>query len=177
MGNRTKLTDIRIDPNDLDSILNMSITSLKAGRPPKFPDTPEGLEDFKALSIEYLEFVQKNNENPANENKLIPDVESWAVFLGTTRMTINVYERERSSEWNEFIVFFKGILTSIKKQLAFRQKIPCVLAMFDLCNNSGYLNTNNFTRADVEFEPKQRRLTADELPSLLAKIGDKNIVP
>lgn len=162
---RPKLSEIQIEPDDLDAVLEMSITSIKAGRSAKFPNTAEGLEDFKQASIGYLEYVRKVNENPANENKIIPDVECWAVYLGTTRQTINTYERTRDENWYEFISVFKGALTACKKQLAFRQKIPTVLAVFDLTNNSGYVNSSEFKLQQEDAE-RPRALSAKDLPTI-----------
>lgn len=165
MGNRVKLKDVQIMPDDLNSVLDMSIRSIKLGRPAKFPDTEQGLQDFKEASIDYLQYVRETNNSPENENHLVPDIESWATFLGTTRKTIAEYERNRSSEWQEFIGLIKGSITACKKQLAFRQKIPTVLALFDLTNNSGYVNSSEFR---LQAEPLQtnKALTAEELPKL-----------
>lgn len=162
---RPKLKDIPILASDLDAVLDMSITSIKMGRNAKFPDTEQGLEDFKQCSIDYLEFVRNTNNDPTNENKLIPDIESWATFLGTTRQTILTYEKQRSEEWQEFIALIKGAITSCKKQLAFRQKIPTVLALFDLTNNSGYVNSSEF-KLSPEVQVEKRILSAAELPRL-----------
>ena len=130
-----------------------------------FEDSPAGLLDFKEASIAYLEYVKETNNNPDNENHLVPDIESWATYLGTTRKTIAEYERFRSSEWQDFIGLVKGSLTACKKQLAFRQKIPTVLALFDLTNNSGYVNSSEFKLSNEPCEQK-RALSDAELPRL-----------
>lgn len=163
---RPKLQDISIVPDDLAAILDMSIKSIKMGRPSKFPETEQGLEDFKQASIEYLEYVRNTNNNPDNEHSLIPDIESWATFLGTTRMTILNYEKTRDENWNDFISLIKGAITAAKKQLAFRQKIPTVLALFDLTNNSGYVNSTEFKLAPELPQEKAKPLTVDQLPQL-----------
>lgn len=162
---RPKLKEIKILPDDLDAVLDMSINSIKLGRPAKFPNTEQGLQDFKEASISYLEYVRNTNNNPANDNKLIPDVESWATFMGTTRMTILTYEKNRTDEWKEFIGLIKGSITACKKQLAYRQKIPTVLALFDLCNNSGYVNSSEFRLSQNEIPSEKERLS-DHLPTL-----------
>lgn len=162
---RPKLSEIQIEADDLDNILEMSIRSLKAHRPPHFPNTPEGLADFKELSLQYLEYLKSVNHDPDCTNRLIPDVESWATFIGTTRATIFNYERYRDESWKSFIQQFKGIITSAKKQLAFRQKIPTVLAVFDLTNNSDYVNSSEF-KLTPEVNTEKRALTAAELPKL-----------
>lgn len=163
---RPKLKDIPIIADDLNAVLDMSIESIKLGRPAKFEDSPEGLEDFKQASIDYLEFVRQTNNNPDNEHNLIPDVESWATYIGTTRNTILGYEKNRDEPWKEFIALIKGSITACKKQLAFRQKIPTVLALFDLTNNSGYVNSSEFKLEPGEQMYYRRILTAEELPKL-----------
>lgn len=159
---RPKLKDIPIVADDLNAVLDLSIRSIKLGRPAKFNDDMQGLEDFKQASIEYLEHVRKVNNSPDNENHLIPDIESWATYLGTTRATILTYEKSRGEEWQEFIALIKGAITACKKQLAFRQKIPTVLALFDLTNNSGYVNSSEFKLA-TEQPQKQMQRTPEEI--------------
>ena len=163
---RPKLNEIEVIPDDLNSILDMSIKSIKLGRTPKFPETAQGLEDFKQASVDYLEYVRKVNNDPDNEHHLVPDIESWATFLGTTRRTILTYEKTRNEEWTDYIALVKGAITACKKQLAFRQKIPTVLAMFDLTNNSGYVNSNEFKLSAQSFNNESRLLSATELPNL-----------
>ena len=91
---RPALSEVDIIPDDLNSILDMSIRSMKLARNVKFPDTEEGLEDFKAQSLSYLEYVKRTNNDPDNENHIIPDIEGWGVYLGTTRRTINNYQKQ-----------------------------------------------------------------------------------
>lgn len=165
MQKRPKLKDVPILADDLNSVLDMSIRSIKLGRPAKFEDSEQGLQDFKEASIAYLEFVRETNNNPNNENHLIPDVESWATYIGTTRMTICTYEKTRGQEWTDFIALVKGSITACKKQLAFRQKIPTVLALFDLTNNSGYVNSSEF-KLMPETPNEHKALSASELPRL-----------
>lgn len=169
MGNRTKLTDIQIQADDLDAVLDISIKSIKLGRPPKFENSAAGLRDFKEASIAYLEFVRENNNDPDNENKIIPDIENWATFMGTTRKTILEYEKRRGEEWQEFIGLMKGCIVSCKKQLAFRQKIPTVLAIFDLTNNAGYVNASEFKLVPETEKPNKRTMDPGEVRALLAK--------
>lgn len=171
---RPKLKDIPIEANDLDAVLNMSIRSIQLGRRAKFPETEQGLEDFKQCSIDYLEFVRTTNNNPANENRIIPDIEGWCAFMGTTRATILTYEKTRSEEWKEFILQVKNIITACKKQLAFRQKIPTLLAVFDLTNNSDYVNTSEFKLKPDTTENIKKALSAAELPKLGAMKANRD---
>lgn len=161
---RPKLKEIPIQSDDLAAVLDMSIESIRLGRPAKFAESE--LEDFKEASIAYLEYVRETNNNSENEHNLIPDIESWATFLGTTRMTILTYEKSRNEDWQEFIALMKGAITAAKKQLAFRQKIPTVLALFDLTNNSGYVNSSEFKLQSGIQEERKKVLTDKDLPLL-----------
>lgn len=156
-----------IEANDtLDAVLDMAIKSLKAGRPPAYPETPEGLADFKKATIDYLQFVKDTNANPDLDKKLVPDVEGWANFTGLTRRTILTYEKQRSGEWSDFIAQTKNAIACAKKELAFHQQIPPIIAMFDLTNNHNYVNTSEFKIEAISNEPPKRILAMDELPVL-----------
>ena len=96
-------------------------------------------------------------------------VELWASYLGTTRMTILRYEKNRGEEWQSFIEQVKGLITAAKKQLIYRQKIPAIVGIFDLCNNSGYSNTSEFKLSAQQFEPEKKALSSKELPKLFAE--------
>lgn len=158
-----------IDKNDLEAVLDMGVASLKGHRA-KYPETPDGLEQFKQTTYEYFEYVQNCNKEDDREHKLIPDIESWAVFLGITRMTLLTYEKTRNAEWQDFILRGKDLITAAKKQLIFRQKIPAVIGIFDLTNNSGYVNASEFKLKPETEKPERKVLTVDELP-ILGKDG------
>ena len=162
---RRRFEVAEIDKNDLEAVLDMGLASLK-GRKAKYPDTEEGLELFKETTYEYFEYVQSCNKQEDREHKLIPDIESWAVFLGITRMTLLTYEKTRDQEWQDFIARGKDLITAAKKQLIFRQKIPAVIGIFDLTNNSGYLNASEFKLVPDMQAHKKATLTAEQLPRL-----------
>ena len=154
-----------IDSDDLEAVLDMGISSLKSPKP-RYPETPEGLEMFKQATFDYFEYLQKCNKDDGRENKLIPDVEGLSVFLGITRRTLLNYEKERGIEWKDFIERAKDLITASKKQLIFRQKIPAVVGIFDLTNNSGYVNSNEFKLIPEQSGTKVKALPAEELPRL-----------
>lgn len=77
-----------------------------------------------------------------NENE-IADVESFAVYLGVTRDEL--MQMEASKELGREISLAKSKIAAIKKQLAFRGKIPATVLSFDFKNNHGYRD-----RADGE---------------------------
>jgi hypothetical protein len=146
-----KRSSIKVDEiqsNDLTPLFEMAFTGLKRTAPAtKYTDDKKGLELFKKLSMEYLEELQKANETASENNnmRLVPDIESWGLYLGISRITINNYEKNYNDDWKAFIGRFKNGITAFKKSLAFNSKIPPVLAIFDLANNSDYYNSSEFT--------------------------------
>jgi hypothetical protein len=133
----------KISPGDLGAVLDMGLASLK-GRSPKYPETQEGLEEFKENTLNYFKYIQNCNKEDETEHNLIPDVEGLCCYLGISRKTLLVYENNRDEEWKDFIQKAKTLITATKKQLIFRQKIPPVVGIFDLCNNSDYVNSSEF---------------------------------
>lgn len=130
---------------DLTASLDLALFSLKRtqGRPFKYEPTEEGLKRFTQESIDFLDYCNEVNKDLEEGQKLIPDIEAWAVYLGTTRMTIFEYEK-RGGEWAKTINYFKNIIAQGKKELALNGKMAPVLYMFDSANNHNYINTNEF---------------------------------
>lgn len=129
---------------DLSALLEVSIEQIGSrvrGRPPVYENTEEGLQAFLEATKGYFEYIR--DANSVNEEKLIPDVEGWAIFIGVTRQTVLSYAK-RGDAWNEAIEYIKDSILSAKKQLAFRFKIPPVVYLNDASNNHGYLNTSEF---------------------------------
>ena len=122
--------------------------------------TMKGDELDVILSSSRSYFAQVRDINRQGEMRLIPDVESWATYLGITRKTILNYEK-RSEDWRNAIAFYKGIITACKKQLALAGEMPPVLAIFDLTNNSDYVNSSEF-RLSAEAAPEAKQITAEE---------------
>lgn len=177
MGNEEKLLPkqykrrfevTEIDPDDLEAVLDMGISSLKASKA-KYPETVEGLEMFKQATLDYFSYVQQCNKDDNREHKLIPDVEGLSVYLGITRRTLLTYEKTRSDEWKDFISRAKDLITATKKQLIFRQKIPAVVGIFDLCNNSNYVNSSEFRLLPETDSNKSKTLDSEDIKEMLAK--------
>jgi len=134
-----------IETGDMTASLNLALDSIKryGGKPVLYAPTPEGLQLFISRSQDYFVYVNEVNENPNLEKKLIPDIEGWAVYMGTTRKTILDYAN-RGGQWADVIDFYKNAISNVKKQLAQYYKIPSTIYIFDACNNHGYSNTNEF---------------------------------
>lgn len=153
----------KADGRELAATIAMGRSGLKKGGPaPLYPETPEGLERFMRDSDAYLSKVQASNEDLEGEGgALVPDIEAWAAYMGTTRATIATYERSRGEDWKNAIASIKGIITACKKQLAFTGKMPPVLAIFDLTNNSGYVNASEY-HLTADAAPEAKQITAEE---------------
>ena len=161
----------RMDGDELTAVITLGLQGIakatrKGGALAAYPKTPEGLQAFVRDSYSYLQYVQEVNSGAASAGgegglKLIPDVESWAAYMGVTREAIGKYEATRGSEWREAIQQIKGVITACKKQLALQGKIPPVLAIFDLTNNSGYVNSSEF-RLQAPTQAEQKRITSEE---------------
>lgn len=146
--------------DDLQPILEMAIESVKMGRPAAFPNTAQGLEDFKYRSVEYLEYLREINSRP-DATRVIPDIEGWSCYIGTTRATILTYSKTRDQEWQDFIGIMKNSIAAAKKQLAFTCKIPPVIAAMDLTNNHDYVNSNEFHLVPEAKEEKRHASKAE----------------
>ena len=151
----------------LDIIINTSVQNM--GRPSEYPATAGGLESFIQNTIEYFEYVKTVNSEPnaTDKNYIIPDVESWAIFLGISRQTLWTYSK-RGGQWQEVINYYKDAIGMIKKQLALHFKVPPVFSIFDLVNNHGYLNSSEF-KAIVEREDIGN--TSSKLDEMVQKSG------
>ena len=167
--------DYRVEPSTLTGkLLLQGIKALEAsdGRvlAAKYPNTPEGLEEFKRKSVAYLKSVMMECECDDLQNTPYPNVESWCAFLGITRMTLSNYSA-RSEEWSDAIKEVKTVIASAKSQLADHGKIPPMTWVFDAANNFHYHNTSEFRLID-ETPKEQKALSASDLPKLGAFTGN-----
>lgn len=135
--------------SDTSDVFDIAIEALEKTktRPPKFSNDEEGLARFKEMSLEFIKELRKRNIEAENSKRmrLIPSIEMWATYLGITRQTIHTYERTYNKQYNLFILQFKNVIATIKKELAENGKIPPIIHIFDFVNNFQYLNTNNVT--------------------------------
>lgn len=134
-----------LETDDTTAILDMIIdkSTARMGRPCQYSNDKRGLESFIQGTVDYFEYVNAVNSNEDMERKLIPDIESWAVYLGITRATIFNYE-SRGNDWKDTIQYYKNCIGAVKKQLALNFKIPPMIMAFDFTNNHGYLNTTEY---------------------------------
>lgn len=128
--------------DNLAPILDVAIKRLK-GNPPAYENSTEGLKKFMNTCVSYFEYIQTQNKRPGCK-KIIPDIEGLSMYLGITRKTLNLYQKERGTDWKDAIDLVKNAIMSVKKELAFHQQIPTVYAIFDQVNNSDYRNVSEF---------------------------------
>ena len=102
-GSGTKLCKPLVN-DDTTAILNMAleVATARMGRPFEYPPTKQGLESFIQNTIDYFEHINAVNSDPELKQKIIPDIESWSVFLGISRVTLWKYAK-RNSEWETVI--------------------------------------------------------------------------
>jgi len=130
--------------DDLESLLTLAVQSARGNGVCKYPHTPEGLALFKEKSIRFLEYVRDQNRIADDEGKrrLVPSIEAWACYCGISRQTILEYQKQRSQDWKDFVVWMKNAIQGCKSQLAICGKVPPAIFIFDSVNNSGYANTD-----------------------------------
>lgn len=153
-----------VETNDMTAILDMCIeqSTARMGRPAEYENSKQGLDRFINKTIDYFEYVNSINTNPDLDRKLIPDIESWAMYLGVTRVTIWSYEK-RGNEWRTTIDYYKNAIAAVKKQLALSYKIPPMVVAFDFTNNHGYVNSNEFKLTDVRQETTDNNNIDDKI--------------
>lgn len=151
----------------ITDLIDMGIKSL--GRKPTYAPTPEGLQIFQEKTIEYFNHLKAlNAAREDGEAMLMPDVESWCVYIGITRMTLSTYSRTRDADWKDFIARTKDLIMSVKKDMAARYKMPPMFFIFDAVNNFGYQNTNQ-----VQLVTDQRAEESAQLEDDVAAAGLK----
>jgi hypothetical protein len=157
--------------SDLEAISDIVRASLRntGGRPAIFPNTEQGIADFRTQSMAYFDHVAKVNAGREAEKAMIPDIESWATFLGLTRQSIFRYEK-RSPEWNDTIQLFKNAIAAYKKQMGMHYKIPPMVLAFDFCNNHQYCNTSEF-KMTVEAVPTKEQQERQALETEIRESG------
>jgi len=130
--------------DDLESLLTLAVQSARGNGVCKYPHTPEGLALFKEKSIRFLEYVRDQNRIADDEGKrrLVTSIEAWACYCGISRQTILEYQKQRSQDWKDFVVWMKNAIQGCKSQLAICGKVPPAIFIFDSVNNSGYANTD-----------------------------------
>lgn len=159
------------DLSETDNIMAVTailLTTVKAGRPAEYPEDEHGLERFKKTTIEYLEHVQEINSGDDVSKKVIPDIESWACYLGITRATLATYARTRGEDWKQFIAVVKNGIAAVKKEAAFHGQLQPMIAVFDMANNHDYKNTNEFKLNVSQGEDDRKVLPADAKIDLLS---------
>jgi len=86
---------------------------------------------------------------PASEGE-IPDIESLCEYLGTDRERLTALEGDE--KLGIVVARAKNRIAMMKKQLAFRGKIPATIFCFDMKNNHGYEKKPKDEPAEFRFE-------------------------
>ena len=159
--------EVVTNTDDISALLDVGIKAV-AGKPAKYENTPEGLQRFKDGIIGFFRYIdEKNDELHGVEeaSRLVPDIDGRITFLKISKPTYYAY-KARGGEWESTIDLATTTIAAVKKQLSFNYKIPPMLAVFDLCNNHQYVNTNQFTiKTETALEQQKERQIQDKLES------------
>ena len=138
--------------DDLESLLTLAVQSARGNGICKYPHTSEGLALFEEKSIRFLEYIRAQNRIADDEGKrrLVPSIEAWACYCGISRQTILEYQKQRSQDWRDFVIWMKNTIQGCKAQLAICGKVPPVVYIFDSVNNAGYVNTSEVKVSPIE---------------------------
>lgn len=156
--------ELTTNMDDISALLDVGIKAV-GGKPAKYPATEEGLQAFRDGIVGFFQYIdQKNSELNGIEgtSRLVPDIEGMCTFLHISKPTFYAY-KERGGEWTSVAELATTTIAAIKKQLSFSYKIPPMLAVFDLCNNHSYLNTNQFIITAQNSAEKQEEVMVDRL--------------
>ena len=169
----TKQLCAPLGKTDLNAIVDLAIESCNHRHGIViYPETEEGLTAFWERSKDYLRYLADYNSTDP-EVKLYPDIESWAMFIGMTRKTLFLYEKERSAEWKDAIGYIKGCIAAAKKQLILSGRVPAVIGIFDLVNNHNYENTNRIQVSRNDEPESKQKSNAELLESLKGAIVEE----
>lgn len=158
--------------NEVVEVVNIGLKAIKAtknrgGAPPSYPPDSKGLEEFTSRSEAYFEALNRINGDREARNAVLPDIEGYCLWMGFTRKTLNLYQRERSPEWQNVIGLVKETILSVKKQMLVSGKGNSIGLLFDIVNNSDYRSTSEFRREEepltfVEDAGQRQRRLADK---------------
>lgn len=128
------------------NIKNYDVTK---GHAPKYPNTEQGLQDFKADCEAYFKALgQINTGLEADDQKPVkPTVEGLCTSLGLTRQGLHKVYYQRGGEWKALIDFVRENIAACKWQSINSGKTSPVVGIFDMVNNHNYLSTNEFKKA------------------------------
>lgn len=99
-------------------------------------------EDCRERLRRYFEVYLAENEG------VVADVESLADYLGTTREGLFAMEQDKLFGFE--LRKARNRIAAIKKQLAFRGKLPPAVLSFDLKNNHGYRDKSEESTVETD---------------------------
>lgn len=124
----------------------------------------ETIEELEAGIMAYWDYLAAANEQKL---MLIPDVEGLCAFLGITRKTMNLWERDNTRDFADTIEQAKNDIAACKKQIGLQGKIPPLVMAMDFNNNHGYTQ-----RQEVVVTPNNPLGDAKSNEELLAKYAE-----
>ena len=165
---------ISISTDDLQPITKLAIDSLRrhGGKQAVYQNDQSGIDAFIADSINYFEWLRDANESREEQKQLYPSVEGLAVYCGTTRKTLAEYEK-RSDAWSQAVGSVKAAILACKTELSNHGRIPPLIAVFDYCNNFGFVNTSEFrlVAAESRTATQAPRIDSEQLEQIATNGG------
>ncbi len=131
---------------------------------PKGRKKYEDIREFKAVIIDYFDYIADSNDVGA---KLIPDIEGFCTYAGICRDTLNDWERTRPGEFSDTIKIFKNCVAAFKKQLALNGKIPPIVFATDFNNNHGYTQRQELSVTPIN--PMGEGMSPEEIAKRIPK--------
>ena len=156
--------------DDVSDILQLAIDTAQKQGVTRYENSERGLEAFRQRSLDYFQYIKEQNESAdsASSARVIPSIESWAVFMGMSRMALLTYEKQRGDAWRDVIGYFKNCIQACRSQLADRNRLPVVAYIFSSVNSySGYSNTSEIKFSGIP-EKEEMRIST-ETPEQIAE--------
>ena len=95
----------------------------------------EHVEELQSAIIGYWAYLEKNAQEGI---PVMADVEGMCAFIGVSRKTLNLWEKDDYKGFRATIEQAKNDIAAVKKQLGQQGKIPPLVMAMDMNNNHGY---------------------------------------
>ena len=158
-----------VSGDDISDLLTLAVATARQHGVVRYENSARGLEAFRERVLQYFDYIREQNETADAEDtkRLIPSIESLAMFLGISRQTLLTYEKTRGEDWQAFISWTKNCIQAIRGELADRGKIPAIPFIFTTVNsNAHYYNTSEVKIRPIEDE--QKVLATTESPQAIS---------
>jgi len=117
---------------------------------PLYADSPEGLQKFQDMTVEYFKSLRSvNSALDPDAKPIVPSIEGWVTYMGFTRQSLSNY-KHRGQEWEQLIEFIRENIATSKIQRLVTGKTAPIAGIFDLVNNFQYSNTSDVKHTNID---------------------------